>query len=415
MLRAPDCESRMNLTNRGTAAEQAIKNSVAMPLWLVAGGVVLITFNLRPPITAVSPMLDQVQRQEGFNSTIASLLVAVPLMCFVVFSPGTPHIGRRLGLERCVALSMVVLLIGFLLRLIPTVWALFLGTAVIGLAITVGNVLLPATIKRDYPARTGLLTGLYTMSLYVGAAAAAGFTLPLQEATGLGWRGTIGLWSGLSLVGFLAWLPQLRPRQEPVADSVARHSRGTLWKQPLAWAVTVSFTVPTLVFYALSAWLPTILIDSGMSPARAGSMLSIVNLAAIPFALFAPIAASRTRQQVWCITLAGVFLAIGLLGVLHSATDNTALWMIFFGVGLGSGTGLAYTIPLLRTRDSRKAAELSAMCQTVGFMFSALAPVLAGALHDLTDSWTASLIALLFLVAIQIVAGFRAGRARYVA
>ncbi|WP_160821015.1 MFS transporter [Actinomadura sp. J1-007] len=379
----------------------------------MAIGVALVAFNLRPPITAVSPLLDRIQDQEGFSSTAASLLVTLPLICFVLLSTSAPAIGRRLGIEHAISLSLLVVLLGFGVRLIPATAFLFLGTAVIGLGVTFGNVLLPAAIKRDHPSRVGLLTGLYTMSLYVGAAAAAGFTLPLQHGTHLGWRATLGLWAVPLLVGMLGWLPQLRARTTDLAAPRPRAPRG-LWRVPLAWAVALSFAMPTVLFYTLSAWLPTILGDAGMSDSRAGAMLSVANLSAIPFALAMPILASRTRRQVWCLAIGGALLALGLAGLLAAPTTLTAAWMLLCGAGLGTGTGLGYAIPLLRSRDAQTTAELSAFSQTIGYLLSALGPLAAGALHDVTHGWTIALTVLTLLAAIQIAAAVPAGQDTYI-
>jgi CP family cyanate transporter-like MFS transporter len=402
----------MGLMKNSDTVSQIGRKSAVVTLWAAAVAVVIVGLNLRPAITAVAPLLDQIQRQEGFSSTVASLLTSIPLVCFVVFSPLAPRIGRKLGLEVTIWFSLVVLVIGFLIRLIPTVGTLFLGTAVVGLAITAGNVLLPAVIKRDYPTRTGLMMGLYTMSLYLGPAAAAGFTLPLQRATGLGWRGTLSLWAILAVIGFMAWIPQLRARHDTGNSLAARPTSRTLWMQPLAWAITLFFAVLSLLFYTVSAWLPTILGDGGMSHERAGGMLAVINITAIPFALIMSILVSRTKQQIWATTLGTTLLGIGLLGILLLPNNGTIAWMILFGMGHGTATGIGYSLALLRSRDAQVTAELSAMSQAAGYLFSACGPILAGILHDLTHTWTIELVLLIVLVFVQMVSGFSAGRDR---
>ncbi|MFC6932980.1 MFS transporter [Actinomadura yumaensis] len=378
----------------------------------MAIGVALVAFNLRPPITAVSPLLDRIQDQEGFSSTAASLLVTLPLICFVLLSTSAPAIGRRLGIEHAISLSLLVVLLGFGVRLIPATAFLFLGTAVIGLGVTFGNVLLPAAIKRDHPSRVGLLTGLYTMSLYVGAAAAAGFTLPSSTArTSAGAppsaSGPFRCWWG-------CWVGSPTAREDHRPRRAAPRAPRGLWRVPLAWAVALSFAMPTVLFYTLSAWLPTILGDAGMSDSRAGAMLSVANLSAIPFALAMPILASRTRRQVWCLAIGGALLALGLAGLLAAPTTLTAAWMLLCGAGLGTGTGLGYAIPLLRSRDAQTTAELSAFSQTIGYLLSALGPLAAGALHDVTHGWTIALTVLTLLAAIQIAAAVPAGQDTYI-
>ena len=178
----------------------------------------------------------------------------------------------------------------------------------------------------------------------------------------------------------------------------------------MAWAVTLVFAIPALLFYTVSAWLPTILVDeTGRNPVEAGAMLAAVNIAAIPAALAAGIAVNRTRRQVWLTVSTGALLAVGTLGFLV-APAAALTWAVLLGVGLGAGTTLGYALPLLRTPSTAAAARLTAMAQTAGFLLCALGPFAVGLLHDLTHEWTAGMVVLVVLTTVYVVAGFRAGR-----
>ena len=172
--------------------------------------------------------------------------------------------------------------------------------------------------------------------------------------------------------------------------------------------------MPTLLFYALSAWLPTILLTTGMSPLQAGAMLSLVNIAAVPTALAMGILVNRTRQQVWATTVTSALLGAGMLGFLAVRAEAAILWMVLLGIGLGGGTAIGYALPLLRSPDVSTTAKLTAMSQTAGFLLCALGPVAVGALHDLTRSWTPALMVLAALTVLQALAGIQAGRKRFV-
>ena len=52
----------------------------------------------------------------------------------------------------------------------------------LGAAIGTCNVVLPALIKRDFAHRSGLMTGLYSMTLSGGAAVASGVSVPINDA-----------------------------------------------------------------------------------------------------------------------------------------------------------------------------------------------------------------------------------------
>ncbi|WP_393915958.1 MFS transporter [Halostreptopolyspora alba] len=375
-----------------------------------------VALNLRLPITAVPPVLDQIQREEQFSGAVASLLVSIPVACFALFSTLAARMGHRWGLSTMIGASLVVMLVGFGIRWFPNQAGLFVGTAVLGIAITVGNVLLPPLVKRDHPDHAGVLTGLYSMALYLGAALGAGLTLPVQHAAGIGWRSAVVLWGVLPAMALLVWLARMpldrsaRGREQQPDPTQPGSPRPSLWASPTAWAVTLVFAIPALLFYALSAWLPTILMSEGMSPVRAGAMLSLVNIAAVPAALGAGILISRTRGQVWLIAATGALLVVPILGLWSGATGATELWSVLLGVGLGGGTAIGYALPLLRSADVATAARLTAMAQTAGFMLCATGPVTMGALHDITGSWASSLTALVVCSVVLVMAGFRAGR-----
>ncbi|WP_020671543.1 CynX/NimT family MFS transporter [Amycolatopsis nigrescens] len=379
-----------------------------IPLLLAGFSLVVVAVNLRPAITAVSPLLGQLQAETGLSSSAAGLLTSLPLFCCVLFASFAPRLGRRIGLATAIAGVLVLLVAGLVLRLVPSMLGLFGGTVLIGIAVAGGNVLVPALIKRDHPHRLGLMTGLYTMSLNIGPAAAAGLTVPLQQATGLGWRGTLALWAVPVVFALVVWAPRLRGDRRGGGGGPANVLG--IWRQPLAWSVTVFFGVLTLFFYTTSAWLPKLFVDNGMTPARAGAMLSVVSLVAIPFALLAPILGARTRDQVWLTTLGAALLAGGLLGVLLAPAQGTVLWMVLLGVGQGVATGTCFSLILLRSPDPHRAAQLGGMTQTVGYTLSTTGPLGAGVLHDLTGSWAAPVGMLLVLVLVQLLAGLHAGR-----
>ncbi|HSF27192.1 MAG TPA: MFS transporter, partial [Actinomycetes bacterium] len=112
--------------------------------------VLLVAASLRPAITSVGPVLDLIGADTGLSQTALGLLGALPLLAFAVVSPLVPGPQRRLGLERMLLFALVVLAVGTVARSLPTLPALWLGTALIGAAIAVGNVLLPSLIKRDF-------------------------------------------------------------------------------------------------------------------------------------------------------------------------------------------------------------------------------------------------------------------------
>lgn len=90
----------------------------------------LLAFNLRPAITAIGPLVGNIQITTGLSSTAVGLLNSLPLLAFAAFA-SLADLGRRFGLERMLAFAMATLFVGILLRSAGPVWALFAGTLVL--------------------------------------------------------------------------------------------------------------------------------------------------------------------------------------------------------------------------------------------------------------------------------------------
>jgi MFS transporter, CP family, cyanate transporter len=383
---------------------------------VLAGGVVLIAINLRPAAAAIGPVLNRIQSATGLSSGWAGALTTLPVLCFGVLAPLAPLLARRLGLRTSLAGAMCVLLAGMLLRLLPGVVLLFVGTALAGAAIATGNVLLPVLIRRDFAHRTGTAMALYTMSLIGFAALAAGVTVPLADALGGGWRPGLGVWAIPAAVAMLAWLPALFRRDAPPADGPPsadrRHSARALLSRRLAWAVTLFFALQSGIFYATLAWLPSIFRSHGASEGHAGVLLSLTMVVGLFTALIVPGLAGRFRDQRWLVAGSCVLTAAGLLGILLAPMSAPYLWTVLLGLGQNASFPLALMLIVMRGGSVASTEGLSTMAQSIGYVLSSLAPLAVGALHGISRSWTPALILLLALVVPQLLIGLAAGRDR---
>lgn len=378
--------------------------------------IVLASLNLRPAVVSISPVLGEIRADLGLSATAAGVLTTLPVLCFGLLAPLAPVLARRWGLERALFVSLVVLCVGFALRLVPETWGLFAGTVVAGCAIGLGNVLLPALIKRDFADRIGLMTGLYSMALSGGAALAAGLTLPVATAAGLDWRGALATWGVLAVLGVLVWVPRaLRP--DPAGATAfgagAGVARSAVWRSPLAWAVTVVMGMQSLSFYAVNAWLPEIMVALGRTPEAGGWLLALCNLAGILGSFVTPVLAGRMRRQRGIGIVLVVLVGSGLLG-LALAPGAAALWVVLVGLGQGGGISLALTLMALRARDAAHTSELSGMAQSAGYLLAATGPLGLGLAHDVTGAWTLPLLLLVAAAAVQGVAVWFAGRDAHV-
>jgi CP family cyanate transporter-like MFS transporter len=385
-------------------------------IWL-ALGVILLAANLRPLVVAVGPLLGVIRADIHLSATMAGLLTTLPVLCFGAFAPLAPRLSQRIGVEAALLVTMGIIAAGALLRLVPALTALYAGTVVIGAGIAIGNVLIPSVIKRDFPGRVALMTALYTTTLCVVPAAAAGFTVPLSHATGLGWRPSLTLWGLLAVVAAAVWLPRARRHSRLRGSEVAaiEHPVRGLWRNPLAWMVTAYMGLQSMTFYTVMAWLPTRFAEAGMTVAAAGGVLSLSSLISMFGALGAPLLVARGVRPGWVAVFgAGLYLG-ALIGVLFAPVSGAYLWAAMLGIGQGLAISLAVLFIVHRSPDNRHTAQLSSMAQCFGYLLAGIGPLLFGVVHDLTGGWTAPLVVLASVLIPQALAGWGAAQNRHVA
>ena len=382
---------------------------------LLVLAIVLLAANLRPALTSVAPLIGQIRTDTGVSNGVAGLLTGLPLLAFAVLSPIAPRLARRFGMERVLLASLLVLAVGILLRSAGVVAALFLGTAILGAAIAVGNVLLPSLVKREFPERTGLMTSTYTTALAVSAAIAAGASFPIAYQVDIGWRGSLALWALLALVAAVAWFPQVRSADPANASTGTSRGVAGLWGSVLAWQVTLFMGLQSLGYYVVLTWLPEILQEEvGESAAQAGWMLALAQVVVIPAMFIAPVLADRRPSQYSVVVVAVTLTGAGTLGLLVAASTATVLWIVLLGLGQGACFSLALTFFALRAPDSEHAAALSGMAQSIGYLLAAGGPFLFGLLRDATHAWTAPLTLLVAVTVCLLITGLGAARDAHV-
>lgn len=378
---------------------------------LLGAGLVLIGFNLRIPIASLGPVLPEAVRATGLSPLAASVLTTLPSLCFGLFSPLAPAFSRWIGAERTVLLMLAVLSLGTLLRGLAGAPALFLAQILACLGIAAINVLAPALVKRDFHRRTALMTGLFTMSLCLGAALAAGATVPLQRWLSGSWSLALALWALPGLLTFVLWAAVGRRRGEGVRHIARPRS---LWRDRLAWQVTLFMGLQSALAYLVFGWLAPILRDRGLSPQAAGYLLSLSILGQAVTSLIAPGLAARGRDQRGVAVFFSALAVASLLACLFAPTGG--LWLAASVLGLSQGGlfGVALMLIVLRARDALVAAQLSAMAQGVGYLLASLGPLFAGLLHSVTGGWSLVAVWITAIGALMAWSGAGAGRALYV-
>lgn len=374
----------------------------------------MIALNLRPALSSIGPLVDIIQADLGISSTAMGALTTLPLFAFGIMSVFTPWITRRFGAGYTLLGAMVLLVVGLLIRSAAGIVPLFAGTLLFGVAIAVGNVTIPVVTKEHFAEKSGLVTGLYSSLMALGASLAAGISVPLMTQCSLTWRQSLASWTVLAVLAFLVWLPQARRLSSTRPKRSLAGGFSILLRSSLMWQLAAFMGLQSMSFYVILAWLPAMLTSAGHSLVFAGWMLAASQMTGVIASIFIPIWAGRSRDQRAIVAwLMGIEL-ISLLGLMWMVPGWIVLSICAVGFVLGATFGLALLLIILRAADSETATLLSGLVQSIGYLIAAIGPLLIGSLYDATHRWTDAFLVLIGVVGLKLFFGLGAARDRVV-
>ncbi|BCN51335.1 MULTISPECIES: MFS transporter [Prescottella] len=396
----------MQSLQSGAAPAATSRAGVGASMMLLVAGFVLISANTRVAFGQIGPLAPVA----GFDAATVTLLGLIPPLVMGLFAPLAVVARRRLGEERALFAAGAVLLVGALVRM-AGMPGLIAGTVIVSLATAVVNVLVPVFVRKRFaPERTGVMMGVYAMSMGAGSAVIAALMIPVWRASGESWPPAIGLAVIPALLALVGTVPQLRHASRPGTHAGATaHGRPKVLRTWTAWSSTIFFGIQTLLFYATLAWLPSILVAAGLADGSAGNMQALFIVGVAGGGLVAPILAAASADQRPHILAIVAVCAAGFAGLLIAPDSVPVVWALILGIGLGAGQAVAGVLYARRGRTPDHVAALSTVAQTGGYLIAATGPILASILHDATGSWTAPVTAFLVLLAVNAVASMRAG------
>lgn len=389
---------------------------------LLVVGIVLTALNLRPAITSLGALLEEVRDGLGMSGSVAGLLTSVPPLCFAVFGVTAPRLARRFGPAAVICVGMVAIAAGLLVRPYTHSTAGFLAASALTLmGIAVSNVLMPVIVKRWFPDRVGPMTGLYSMALALGTAAAAAVTVPMTEALGGGWQSGLAVWSVLAAVAVLPWIPFVRQRGADFAEEPAaprEHARVAapalrITRSRTAWALAVYFGLQATGAYITMGWMAQIFRDAGVHAGTAGLLLAVTMVMGVPLAFVIPRLATRLPHQGPIVLALGTCGLVGYGGLSLAPAAGSWAWAVLLGIS-NCSFPLALTMVGMRARTSAGVAQLSGFAQSTGYLISIPGPLLVGVLYQHSGGWSLPIALMTALLIPQMVVGVLAGRDRTV-
>ncbi|MBW0763986.1 MFS transporter [Mammaliicoccus fleurettii] len=381
---------------------------------------IFVASTLRAPLTSVGPVIELIKSDLEISNSLAGFLTTIPLILFGFVSPMVSKIVTKLTMSSTILYALVILLIGLLLRVSGDIGLFIIGTILLGVAIAFGNVCLPSYVKWRFPLQIGLFTGVYSATMNFTAGLGGGLSYPLSEITPLGFRLSLSFWVVLTILAIIFWIPQVKSgkQQEVQATKEMQNKvqgpKVRMSTSKLAWVVALTMAMQSMVFYTVIAWMPTILIDNGLSPTAAGYLLMLNQFSQVPMTFIFPIIASKMQNQKLLVTIVSMLFILGFSLLFSQSYIVLIVGIIIAGFGMGAGFSLCMTFFSIRARTNAGSMSLSGFGQSVGYFIAAIGPFLIGFLHDLLGGWDIGIISLIIISVLFYIFALQAANDQYV-
>jgi CP family cyanate transporter-like MFS transporter len=369
--------------------------------------VILISIVLRPAVSSIGPLLNDINNHWSLDSLQTSLLVSMPVVCFGLGAFAAPWLVNRLGLQSSVSVLLAVLTLGVAFRAWFDFGWMVAVSLLAAVSIALLNVVLPSVIRADFRDDVAKMTGIYTSVAALFASVSSLFAVPLASLLG-SFQSSLTFWAAPSLLAFVVWLLYSANRKKRHLEEVHKVQRSSLvLKSRMTWAITGMFGIQSANFYALINWLPSLFVSRGYSEFEGGIWTAAATAVGIPLGFLVTQSLKRIRNLTVFSASVSIWTAIGFC--LMAASDQLLiLGSMWVGIGLGITFPLALAFIGMKGANQAQTTMLSAVSQGVGYLIAAVGAFLMGVLYGATGTWTASLLT---LAASAVVQAFCAGYA----
>lgn len=373
--------------------------------------IIFIAANLRGPLTMVGPLIPSMKESFTSGNSLFGILTSIPLFVFGIISIIAPKLDNKFGKRITITTSLSLLLIGLLIRSLGSVSSLLIGSILVALGIGISNVLLPSIIVEGAPKKdVGRLTGTFTTTMGLFGSIASGLSIFLASI--VGWQFALEIFVITAIIALVLWLTYSKTvegieREEQLEPEI---KLSYLLKSKLVWSIALFMGVQSWIAYALFAWVPSILIDRGMSSNFSAIALMIIQLFSMPTMYIIPIIAGKKKSQSMFVAITTIIGFIGCLSLFAANPIILTVGLVLIGIGQGASLSFSYLFFTVRTNSAKETSSLSGISQTIGYFIASTGPIIFGYIHDITNLWNGSLIFMLFMHVILLFEGILSGR-----
>src|SRR5699024_8655122 len=334
-------------------------------------GIIAVAAMLRAPLTSVGPVINEIRDDLLISNTVAGLLTTIPLLTFAAVSPLVSKAVAKFTMPLTIFYAIILLVVSLYIRTLGSLEWFVIGTILLGVAISVGNVTLPSYAKWKFPLQMGFVTAIYSSTMNLTAGLGSGLSVPLAEISGWGYKLSLTVWIVIAITAVIIWIPQLRGTGENMqaADSDAgRSPKRRMSQSKMAWAIAIMFALQSTTFYTNVAWLPSILMDKGFSPETAGYFFMFCQFAQLPMTFLFLILASKVESQRVIVMYITGLLMMGYLLLFSGSFGLLVISMIFIGFGTGAAFSTCMLLFSLKARTDMGSISLSGFGQSIGYL-----------------------------------------------
>ncbi|WP_447788735.1 cyanate transporter [Pseudomonas farris] len=378
--------------------------ATSRPAFWLMFGIILVALNLRPSMAAVGPLLSAIRGDIPLSFSLASLLTMLPVMAMGLAMFFGIGVSQRLGEQRTVVLSLLIIGLATVSRLfLDSAAELILSAVLAGIGIALIQALMPALIKSRFSDNVSVCMGLYVTSIMGGAAIAASFA-PLVMTRTDSWRMGLAIWAALALVALLFWCAQRSGM--PTLDAKSS-SKESFFTHSRAWLLAIFFGLGTASYTCVLAWLAPYYVEKGWSEQQAGLLLGFLTAMEVLSGLLVPAIANRSRDRRLVLVVLLALIMAGFCGLILSPQHLSLLWPCLLGLGIGGLFPMSLIVSLDHLDNPQRAGGLTAFVQGIGYLIAGLSPLMAGIIRDQLGSFEWAWWSLTGVMALMILMALR--------
>jgi sugar phosphate permease len=295
--------------------------------------------------------------QFGWDRSEVSWPISIFSVAVGILGPMVGRLCDRQGAKKVMLEALPFFVAGLLLfSMIQSLWHLYAAYTLISIGVAgIHTVSVSSTINKWFSKKQGTATGIAFAGISVGGLTQA--PLAGHLITEYGWRSTYVVLAILSIViiiPLLLLLVKNRPEdmgvqpdgeasldinppkvQESVIEASLQAGIGAVFRIPVFWMATLSFTLVNIAFIGVLSHQPAFQTDMGISPAKAANALGYI----AGFGIFGKVGAGWLGDRISKILVGILFFGTEGLSVIFLFAQRTSLlwpFVIIFGISMGA-------------------------------------------------------------------------------